>query len=247
MKVALILLAITTSAAFAQEPIPAAFEKERYEDMFASSPFVLATPPEPTKEPEPDSPLTNAYITSLTRGTDGRTVVYVKRQSDERGIKITGDEKDEETGISITKVNWADGLRHATVIAKYKDQTKELKFSDLPAAPAQPPPQNGPGGRNMGGSRMNIGGAPVPGAPGASPGAPASGPVPVPKVAPVTPIVPRPGGNIPRPGSGVTLQGGNNGQPSVTPNGDRRPVRDRGPAISNGAGGTNNYNRRGAR
>jgi hypothetical protein len=223
MKNPLILFTITTISVCAQEAIPTPFAKERYEEMFASSPFVLAT--EVKVEEPKDSPLNNVYVTSMSLAADGRTVVYVKRPGDEHGIKLVGDETDADSGISVVSVNWADGWKNARVMAKHGAEKKELRFNEN-AVPATPPQQPQAGGRSFGGNRMAPGTVQPGGAFQPQPATP-GGPVQVPKVSPGGSLVPRPTTTqlpqVPRPGSGATLQAPQGGQPSFTPNaGDSR-------------------------
>jgi hypothetical protein len=144
MKTCLALFAVTTAAAFGKDVIPVAFDKSRYDEMFASTPFVLATPIAPPPPAEEVSPLTDMYITSMTAGVDGKRVIYVKKPSDERGTRLV--ENEAESGIVITKINWGDGRKTATVNVTHSasGKSKELRFSDDPspksAGPLQKPP-----------------------------------------------------------------------------------------------------------
>jgi hypothetical protein len=248
MKASLLLLTITTTGVLAEDVIPAPFEKERYEEMFASSPFVLATKVEEVKEEKGGGPFENVYVTSMSLSTDGRPVIYVKRPGDERGIKLEGEEVDKESGFSIVKVDWADGWKHATVTTKHTSgETKQLKFNEnaVPTAPAPPPV--GPNARNPNGNRLVPPGGVVNGLQMTPPAAN----VPTPRNTPGAPIqqVPRPTvPQVPRPpGSGAVLQGGNAGQNNFTPNSGERRTRDRGNTINNGTTGPNNIRGQGTR
>jgi hypothetical protein len=145
MKALLFSLTVSTGTLLAQTVIPEPFEKGRYDDLLTSSPFVLQTASAPPLVDKKD-PFAGVYVTSMSRGADGRPVVYVKRPQDERGTKLVGNEVEAESGFSIVKVDWADGLRRAKVTAKHTSgDAKTLEFGERKSIATQPiVPKKGP-------------------------------------------------------------------------------------------------------
>lgn len=143
----LFLLAFVTSSGFAlaESVVPAPYERSRYDETLARSPFVLATPPEAPKEEEKDSPLSNLYITGMGKLDNGRDYVFVQRIGEERAMKFEGDQANEE-GIAVKQVKWGDRWDKSTAVLSYKTEQKEVKFKEnagASQAPPVPPPNQG--------------------------------------------------------------------------------------------------------
>jgi hypothetical protein len=198
MKSLLLLTFVTASSRLLAESavLPEPFDRSRYQETLAKSPFVLATPPEPAKEEPKDSPLNNLVVTGMGKLDNGREFVLVQRIGDERAMKFEGNDPNGE-GIRVKQVKWGERWDKSIVVMTYGTEEREVKFKENPAPViAQPPTQQG-GGRSSGAAVnapppiMPTSTAPRPGMPTTSSGIPR----------PTTPTM-----QVPRPGGGATLQ-----------------------------------------
>lgn len=213
MKTIAILAFATTAAIAATETaVPVAFNKERYEETRATSPFVLATKVEKVDETPKVDPFANMFIVGLGKA-DGKDYVTISEVGKEATpIRLYGSEPGED-GITVQQVNWSDAFGKSTVKIKKGSDIGEIRFNEnaiKSAVAGTPVPQNAQGNRPPGAT----GGTVPPGfsRPGNS-------------LQPTT----QPSAGIPRPGGGTSFQPP--GASSVP-----RPTGTQPPAQTGGAG-----------
>jgi hypothetical protein len=127
MKTVLFLVtAAMAGCAFAADPTPTAFSKERYDETRGKSPFA-----EETRRPIVDGPervIDNWVITGMGELDDGRTWVAVRKVGADRSMTFTGNEPNDQ-GISIARVNWGAEWKDSSVVLRQKDEESEVKFA----------------------------------------------------------------------------------------------------------------------
>ena len=183
----LAILLLLTAAAGADDLIPQAFPRERYNDTIGKSPFVLETKVVEQAAPAVN-PFQNLYLRTVAKA-DGKDYVLVQRLGEERPMKaFIGNEPGAEE-FSVKSVRVGESFRQTKVVLQKGTDIGEIGFKEdtinaPPAAPAAP------------------GGVRGPGQPGAFP-KPGGMPMPT-QVAPVrNTIINTPVQAIPRPGGGA--------------------------------------------
>jgi hypothetical protein len=182
-----------------ESAIPTAFSKERYDDTTSRSPFVLATPPEPTTE-DVRGPLKDLVVTGIGKLDDGQPLVFVQRIGEDRSMKFTGNEPNDE-GLSVKLVKWGERWSQTSIVMRHGSDEAEIKFKD------KPEPSGGMAAAGPAGRQQNAGGGPPPpivpslnrpGTIGSTGG--------VQKPQSITPNIPRPSGVQPGRGGGPIPQ-----------------------------------------
>lgn len=207
---ALPILILLTAAAGADDLIPQAFPKDRYNDTIGKSPFVLET-----KVAEPAAPVVNPfqnlYLTAVSKW-DGQDYVLIKRIGEERPLKLFIGNEPGDDGYSVKSVRNGSSLRETKVVLQKGTDVGEIGFKEDSNTP--PPVPNAGRGPGLPGVMNKPGGpVPMPQMPGAQ-----SRPQ---QITPSQPI-PRPGGttSIPMPAQPVPIPqtpGGGGGGVRVRP------------------------------
>lgn len=180
---ALPILILLTAAAGADDLIPQAFPKDRYNDTIGKSPFVLET-----KVAEPTTPVVNPFqnlYVSLVSKDDGKDYVLIKRIGEERALKAFVGSEPGDDGYMVKSVRNGSTVRETKVVLQKGSDIGEIGFKeDSNTPPPIPNAGRGPG---------FPGGMPKPGGPMPMPQMPGVQPRP-PQITPVQQPVPRPGG-----------------------------------------------------
>ncbi len=187
---ALPILILLTAVAGADDLIPQAFPKDRYNDTIGKSPFVLET-----KVAAPEAPVVNPfqnlYVTLVSKD-GGKDYVLIKRLGEERPLKaFVGNEPGDE-GYLVKSVRNGASIRETKVVLQKGSDIGEIGFKEdtINAPPAAAAPGRGPG--LPGAMAKPGGGVPMPQMPGGAP-----------RTQQITPVqaVPRPGGtsSVPMP------------------------------------------------
>lgn len=201
MKAVFVLTCAFSCIALGESAIPAAYNRDRYEQTFSDSPFATATPKEEKVEEPANDPLSNLVVTGMGKLDDGRSFVIVQRVGDEGSMRFEGTEKNRE-GLAVKEVKWGEDWKKSVVTMSFEGRSKTVNFKENSApVAAVPPPQPG-GGR---GPNPGVN-APPPIVPtGLNTAARPTGP----QRGGPAPAIPRPGGSniqVPRPGG--TMQQG---------------------------------------
>jgi hypothetical protein len=189
----------TGAGAGTESAIPTAFGKERYDDTTSQSPFVLATPPEPEKE-EAKGPLKDLVVTGIGKLDDGQPLVFVQRIGEDRSMKFTGNEPNDE-GLSVKLVKWGENWSKTSIVMRHGSDEAEIKFKDKPE-PSGGIAAGGPAGRQQGAG----GGPPPPIVPSLNRPGTIGNTGGVQKPQSITPNIPRPSGVQPGRGGGPIPQ-----------------------------------------
>lgn len=247
MKTPLLLLAVLTAAAVADdEIIPTSWGEDQFQEMAEKSPFALASAPVVTPPPTAPTvgPFDNMYVAGI--GTD---YVLVRKVGDDQPMRFWGNEADKE-GISVKEILWSEKAAATKVVLKKGNYEKEISFNEN-TFQAQAAPARGMGGANpRGAAVMNALGNrqainPVP-APafnvntGMTPRPAATTTVPRPAL---QPTVPRPSGTLTQPNYNTTGNRNNGG--GNTDNRTRESLQGRGGNSGGnprGGGGGNDAN-----
>ena len=177
----------------AEDAVPAAFDKSRYESLRMKSPFAVASA---TVAPVTQASFAaNWYVTSVAR-IDDANFATIKSRDTITQFSLYGDEAVD--GVTLASVNWSDAIGKSTVVLRKGTETARLEFNEAqlrspsPAtAAASPAPAGGqPAGANaaltnpqpLGGNMAAASKAPMPNGAGA-PGVPRRRvlPIPVPR------------------------------------------------------------------
>jgi hypothetical protein len=165
-------LMAATAPIRAQEAIPQAFPKDRYDQLREHSPFSLATVPAPAAAPGP-SFADNWFVSGIARIGDD-DFVTIKSRDLSKQFSLFANETDRETGVSVASVNWSDTVGKSTVILRKGTETAKLEFNEaeIHTTPQAANPIAPPGGIPS----ANIPGGPRPPLP--QPGSPQGLPMP---------------------------------------------------------------------
>jgi hypothetical protein len=169
----------------AEDAVPTAFDKSRYESLRTKSPFAMATA---VAAPAPQASFAaNWFVTSVARIGDANFATIKSRDLTAQ-FSLYGDEPVD--GVTLASVNWSDTIGKSTVILRKGTETARLEFNEAQLrTPASTTAAAGPapaGGKSAG---MNTA-SPVPPPLGVNMAAANQAP-PVPQGAPGAPGVPR--------------------------------------------------------
>ena len=183
MKLLAILL-LLTAAAGADDLIPQAFPRERYNDTIGKSPFVLETKVVEQAAPAVN-PFQNLYLRTVAKA-DGKDYVLIQRLGEERPMKaFIGNEPGAEE-FSVKSVLAGDSFRDTKVVLQKGTDMGTIGFKEdtisMPPAAA-----NAGRGPMMPGMPQKPGGGPVPQVPTMR----------QPQIAAPSQPIPRPGGGAP--------------------------------------------------
>lgn len=143
---ALILLPLALSASsFAETTIPSAFQRDRYQETYLSSPFALATPPPAAEAPPEQDEFANLVVTGIGKLDDGQTFVVIRRNGEETSMRFEGAEPSRD-GYSVKDVLLADRWGDSAVVVSKGGKEGRVKFNENTAAVVPTPPQS-TGGR----------------------------------------------------------------------------------------------------
>jgi hypothetical protein len=133
---------------FAEDAIPSAFGKDRYEALRTKSPFAVATavvaPPAPQA-----SFAANWYVSGVGRIDDDYYVSIKSRDLSTQFTLYAGQTVD---GVTVASVNWSDQIGKSTVVLRKGTETAKLEFNEaqlhgpattaaaIPVPGAQPKP-----------------------------------------------------------------------------------------------------------
>lgn len=197
MKAVLLLSIAFSASAFAEGAIPTAFQRDRYQETYTTSPFALATPKEEKVEEVKDDEFANLVVTGIGKLDDGRNFVVVRRNGEDTSMRFEGSDPNHD-GYSVKEVKLAERWGQSSVVLAKGGKQGTVKFNENASASA-PPPQNPGGMRPPGG-----GVSPPPVIPtGINPANRTTGTPPKPGA----PNIPRPTTTAqpPRPGGGAQL------------------------------------------
>ncbi|MEP6669116.1 MAG: hypothetical protein ABJF10_08190 [Chthoniobacter sp.] len=144
--------------ALAEDAVPSAFAKGRYEALRTSSPFALATA---VVVAAPQASFAaNWYVGGVARNGDDYFVTIQSRDLSKQFSLVSGREVD---GVMLASVNWSDQVGKSTVILRKGTETAKLEFNEAqlrgPATTAAASPA--PGGKataaTAGGTQRLVG------------------------------------------------------------------------------------------
>ena len=185
---ALPILILLTAAAGADDLIPQAFPKDRYNDTIGKSPFVLETKVV-EQAPPAQNPFANLYLRSVSKA-DGKDYVLIQRLGEERPLKpFIGNEPGAEE-YSVKSVRVGNSFRETKVVLQKGTDIGEIGFKE-DSINTPPPVANAGRGPGLPGAFPKPGGpVPMPQMPGAQA-----------RPQQITPVqaVPRPGGTTSMP------------------------------------------------
>ncbi len=171
MKTTLAILFTTASALVAAENIiPVAYTKDRYEETFGNSPFALETKVEVKDTTPKEDPFKNLELKGLGQA-DGKDYVIIQKVGEANSMRFWGQEPND--GISIKEVHWSDRMGETYVIIRKGGEEGKVGFNELAlhggagavGAPNPAPvnrgalPQRPPGGNFTGGTIVPGNGA----------------------------------------------------------------------------------------
>jgi len=111
--------------AFAEDSVPGAFTKDRYESLRVRSPFVVATAVAgPVSQA---SFAANWYVGGVARLGDDYFVTIQSRDLSKQFSLVSGQEVD---GVMLASVNWSDFVGKSTVILRKGTETAKLEFNE---------------------------------------------------------------------------------------------------------------------
>lgn len=128
----------------AEDAVPSAFAKGRYEALRVRSPFAVATV---VAAPAPQASFAaNWYVGGVARLGDNYFVTIQSRDLSKQFSLVSGQEVD---GVMLASVNWSDEVGKSTVILRRGTETAKLEFNEAqlhgPATTATASPA--PGGK----------------------------------------------------------------------------------------------------
>ena len=183
----LAILLLLTAAAGADDFIPQAFPKERYNGTIGKSPFVLETKVVEQAAPAVN-PFQNLYLRTVAKA-DGKDYVLIQRLGEERPMKAFIGNEPGTDEFSVKSVRVGDSFRQTKVVLQKGTDIGEIGFKEdtINAPPVAPVAPGGVRGPALQGTFPKPGGMPMPT-----------------QVAPVrntiinTPVqaIPRPAGNV---------------------------------------------------
>ena len=109
----------------AEEAIPTAFTKDRYESLRARSPFALATTAVATAPQA--SFAANWYVTGVARIGDDN---FVTIKSRDLATQFTLFGNEPVGGVTVASVNWSDQVGKSTVVLCKGTETARLEFNE---------------------------------------------------------------------------------------------------------------------
>ena len=185
MKPLAIFLALSAVAG-ADDILPQALPKDRYDDTIGKSPFVLET-----KSDAPTTEKVNVFQNLYLRGigkADGKDYVLIQRLGEERPMRFIGNEPGPDE-LAVQSVHIGNTFRETRVVLKKDTETGEVRFKE-DTLNSPPPAATGP--------------ARGPAVPGQFPKPGATMPPQIPALRVTQPNtsvqpVPRPGGGVPLP------------------------------------------------
>lgn len=186
---ALPILILLTAAAGADDLIPQAFPKDRYNDTIGKSPFVLETKVAAPEVPVVN-PFANLYVILVSKD-GGKDYVLIKRLGEERALKAFVGNEPGDDGYMVKSVRNGSSVRETKVVLQKGSDIGEIGFKEDSNTP--PPVPNAGRGPGLPGAFPKPGGPmPMPQMPGGQP-----------RTQQITPVqaVPRPGGttSVPMP------------------------------------------------
>ena len=146
------LLIFASVGAAADEPVPAAFPKGRYDSLRGHSPFALATT-EPPPAPATAAFAANWFVSGIARvGEDD--FVTIKSRDLTTQFSLFGKNDSSAEGVTLVSVTWSDVVAKSTVVLRKGGETARLEFNEaqLRATPAASAPAVSPapnGGQPM--------------------------------------------------------------------------------------------------
>ncbi len=128
MKTSLIFLIATTSALVAAENIiPVAYTKDRYNETFSNSPFALETKVEAPAAPKEDA-FKNLELKGLGQA-DGKDYVIIQKVGESNSMRFWGQEPNGE--MSVKEVHWSDRMGETYVIIRKGSEEGKVSFNEL--------------------------------------------------------------------------------------------------------------------
>ena len=145
MKTTLAILFTTASALVAAENIiPVAYTKDRYEETFGNSPFALETKVEAPAAPKEDS-FKNLELKGLGQA-DGKDYVIIQKVGEPNSMRFWGQEPTD--GMFVKEVHWSDKMGETYVIVRKGSEEGKVGFNELAmhsgAAPSAAPNPGAP-------------------------------------------------------------------------------------------------------
>jgi hypothetical protein len=145
MKTTVLLSVIAPGMLCAETAIPAAFQKERYEETLATAPFAVEAVRLTAAGLREDSILDHLVLTGLGKTNDGRDFVILQQQGMPGSLRLEGNEPG-PSGIAVKQVRWGDKWRSSAVVISDGTKEKALKFDENSAPRKSPPKTGGNGG-----------------------------------------------------------------------------------------------------
>ena len=143
------------SLAAADDAVPSAFDKSRYESLRGKSPFAMATAvAAPTAQA---SFAVNWFVTGVARIGD-MNFVTIKSRDLTTQFSLYGEESVD--GVMLASVNWSDTIGKSTVILRKGTETARLEFNEAQlravATAAASPAPNGANAATMKAAAANA-------------------------------------------------------------------------------------------
>ena len=128
MKTTLAILFTTASALVAAENIiPVAYTKDRYEETFGNSPFALETKVEAPTAPKEDS-FKNLELKGLGQA-DGKDYVIIQKVGEPNSMRFWGQEPNAD--MFVKEVHWSDKMGQTYVIVRKGGEEGKVGFNEL--------------------------------------------------------------------------------------------------------------------
>lgn len=109
----------------AEDPVPSAFAKNRYESLRVKSPFAVATAAAPTVSQA--SFAANWYVSGVARVGDENYVTIKSRDLATQFSLFAGQSVG---GVALASVTWSDQVGKSTVILRKGTETARLEFNE---------------------------------------------------------------------------------------------------------------------
>jgi len=162
-----VLICCCFAAGRAEDAVPKAFPKGRYDPVRDHSPFAVATAEAPPVAAAPTF-AANWYVSGIARIGDDNFVTIKARDLSTEFSLFSGDAPRMD-GVCVASVNWSDSVGKSTVILRKGTETAKLEFNeaDVHAAPqvqnkAGPQNPNAPNAPNAARTPANMNGVPRP-------------------------------------------------------------------------------------
>ncbi len=159
MKTTLAIFFTTASALVAAENIiPVAYTKDRYEETFGNSPFALETKVEAPTAPKEDS-FKNLELKGLGQA-DGKDYVIIQKVGEPNSMRFWGQEPNAD--MFVKEVHWSDKMGQTYVIVRKGGEEGKVGFNELamhggsaPSGAPNPASVNRPGAAPIPGNYNN--------------------------------------------------------------------------------------------